>query len=228
MASVLALLLVANIGFGLAFSSATAARIVRVYGARPLDQARIKKELQFLGGVPSLRLNRSRAEAKLMFIPAMRQAVLNRNIFGRADVRLVYHRPIARLRGTRNGYLSDTGILFTQPENDLELPTLRLAPMPKPGLSVMQAWPLGRLVPVAEEVVRRDLLKKAEIELTSGGSVWLNLDTGTRVELGDTTMLAEKFGAFDSLIRSNPNLLSEASELILKSPSHPAFKKKLR
>jgi len=223
---VLWLFFVVNVAAGLTWSRATSAQVVRVYGALPYDEARISQQAQFLKDVPCLRVDKARIEEKVGFAPEVRTVELRRNVFGRAELRVQYREPVARLAGSTTAYLSDEGVLFTQSVERTDLPSLKLDGELDANLAYASPWPLGRLVQVAKEATLRESLQNAEIQVFRSGAVCLNLQTATRIQLGPLEAIGEKFKAYDELLQSNPNLLKDASELILVAPSRPAFKKR--
>src|SRR5579862_9741056 len=83
-------LVLANVALGLCFSPVTGASHIRVEGARPSDEARITKELQWLKDKPCAVVLKSTVEQQIYRNALVKSADLSQNIFGRGVLKVEY------------------------------------------------------------------------------------------------------------------------------------------
>lgn len=218
-------LVVLNVALGFMFSRATAATVVRVYGALDQDRAQITRDLQFLKDRPCLRVDKATMEEKLMFLPHVKSATLDRNIFGRAEVRFKQRVPVALVG---NSLIDTTGVVYSGPVPATQLPSVMYPPGMQISGGITSTMPIGKVVELATQIASRPVLRSATIEVRSGGSVCLHVKQGPKIELGRIEDLEQKLKAFDEQLRLNPFLLEESSSLSFVNPNQPAQKKKLK
>ncbi|HMS55756.1 MAG TPA: hypothetical protein PKA27_10180 [Fimbriimonadaceae bacterium] len=219
-------LFVANLIAGLLWSKATSVRTLKVVGARPSDESRLKREAQFLRQIPCFRVDKAKFEEKVGFPSFVEVAELNRNVFGRGTLTIRYRAPVASVSGSPKTYIDKSGQLFVDTTEVLAIPSVRFQMGLSPGVSLASSAPLLQGAQLARELFERPTLVSAEIDVRDNGSLCLNLGTNTVIELGPFERINEKLATYDGLLASNPKLLEEAKVLILMAPDQPAIKKK--
>jgi hypothetical protein len=219
---------VVNVAAGWYYSSATAVSSIRVLGARPSDQSRLKEIFSEAKDTPFSRLNGSNFESLAMELPGTKSARLSRNPFGRATLAIEYERPVASIRvGDKTGdvmLLGEGGSVFrvAKDEDVTGLPEVRVAPK-------LEFSPLGLANQFDGEALIA-ILKPAESRFGAAGYAVEVLAVnrfnvvidGCRLELGNATKLEEKFAAYDALVRAYPTLLSDCESVIVTQPAKPA------
>lgn len=219
---------IVNVAAGWYYSSATAVSSVRVVGARPSDQSRLKVILSETKDTPFSRLNGSNFESLAMELPGVSIARLSRNLFGRATLSIEYERPVAVIKasdGTGDSMLlGANGSVFmgAKDENLASVPEVRVAPK-------LEFSPLG-LTNQFDGTALIAILRPAEarfgpagyaVEVLAVNRFNVVID-GCRLELGNATKLDDKFAAFDVLVRTYPTLLSDCDSVIVTQPAKPA------
>lgn len=211
-----------SVACGLAFSPVTAITHVRVMGARPSDEARIQKELQWLNGRPCLMVYKPSVEEQILRNPLVKSADLSMNVFGRADLAIEYYRPVAVLKNAQNCVLTDAGFLCAMPEPPPGLPLLELYPEGTgPDFSLSMMWEASRVAEICDRASKQGIIKNLSITVTRNGSVCLNSGVTGRVDLGSPDELDEKFAQIHSILSAMPDLLAQRKELVLIAPKKP-------
>lgn len=211
-----------NLAFGLLLSPITAARQVRVIGAKPSDQARLTQVLQRLRGVPCAVVDPLALEEQVLRRPDLRRANLSRNLFGQGILSLSYYRPLALVQGAGNVVLTDGGFLCAVPDAPADLPSLKLfADAGKPSLGFSAVWEPQKIAEVCELAAKQGIIQDLMIEVSVGGSVYLDSGSKGRVALGAPDDLKEKFDKIVEIVHTQPDLLSQNKELVLITPAKP-------
>jgi hypothetical protein len=222
---VLWLLTTANILLGLAFSPITSAAKVRVVGALPSDQERIKNAVQAVKNKPALRGGAEKALEEIYRRPDLRSAKWSQNLFRRGLLELKYDRPVALLKGTTNTILTNTGQIAQTAEPIDGLPELALFPEAlEPAAAFGSPY---RGMKVADVCSRASSLEIANlwISVQANGAVCLNSGTTGRVLLGSPDSLDEKFEKLQSFLTQDPELLGKGNEIVLMVASRAVVRR---
>ncbi|HZH98026.1 MAG TPA: hypothetical protein VEX38_03570 [Fimbriimonadaceae bacterium] len=222
---ILWLLALGNIGAGLWLSPITAAAKVRVVGALPSDQERIRGELQFLKRQPCLRVNRFAVEERALRRPLVREAEYTQNIFRRGRLKVSYYEPVALLENSPNVVLTAHGTLAIASDLPTDLPRLRAFPEATgPILAYAGNWQMKEVADTCIRASTNVAIKDLLVTVASNGQVCLNSSTKGRVILGFPDNLDEKFKALEDILTASPELLSQNKELNLTVPAKPVVR----
>jgi cell division septal protein FtsQ len=209
-----------NVAAGMAFSPITGANQVRVIGAKEFDKQRITRILGSLKDVPCVRVNGYSLEGAVLDLSEARSAELSRNIFQRAVLEVEYREPVARIFGQPGLALSSEGVLFRSQRLLKEYPLLKTPDRTQtPALAFCSPLTGKSLAHVCDNVRRLDQLQAVTVEVDSKGSVYLHNGFGTRVVIGPPERMDEKLTKLAEILRSRPEILRQAKELNLISPS---------
>lgn len=211
---------------GMMFSPVTAARIVRVEGASPEDQERIKAALQPLRNVPMLRTRGLEIQSRLGEPSYVKSVTMAQNLFGRVHVSLEYHVPIARLADSVGMCLAGDGTLF-QPlvDAETELPEVRLAEgLRRPQIGFFAAWSPRDTAEVAAHVKRLLPDRQVDILVELRGVLSLEIDGRSRVTLGSGDDLDLKFDKLRAIVQEDPGLVDRRVEINLTAPNRPVVR----
>jgi hypothetical protein len=213
-------LAILNVAAGLAFSPVTGASLVRVVGAEEFDKQRLSRLLGALRDVPCVRVNGYAVESAVLDLPEAKSAVLSRNVFRRAVLEVTYRTPAARIFGRPGVALSSEGVVYRSQKPLNNYPLLKApARIQAPGLAFCAGLTGKSLAYVCEKVRQMDQMQGATVEVDSKGSVYLHNGFGTRVVLGPSERMDEKLGKLAEILRERPEILRQAKELNLISPS---------
>jgi cell division protein FtsQ len=220
-APILWILFFAQAVAALYWSPLFAVRKVRVVGLPASDEARVRQALQAVRGIPALRLNVAAIESRVQAGDDVRQARLERNVFGRGLLRVTLHEPSARLTGESLRYLSREGHVFFSTREIGGLPLLTVAAPGRPNLTWSDAWPALALA-LACVAVRETLPPAAwRLELDAAGMLSLRNEAGGRVELGSTDSIPEKLAALRRILEARPQVMRQVREINLAAPDAP-------
>ncbi|MCX7801081.1 MAG: hypothetical protein N2109_12175 [Fimbriimonadales bacterium] len=218
----LAWLLALNVAAGVVASPAMAARRVRVIGATEPDQPRLRGLLEGLRGVPFFRVDALSLQSRLGGVPHVESVVLQRNLFGRVVVRVVYRRAVARVASQRQLGLDAFGVVFASPEPIRGVPTVFLpGPAFRPWLTACGPVEIASLAWVCERASSVRDLDLGSVVLTYQGAVSLRDRSGAWIVLGPAERLSEKLDRLEQILRERPSLFESVRELNLTSPSRP-------
>ncbi|MEJ5171100.1 MAG: hypothetical protein WHU10_08940 [Fimbriimonadales bacterium] len=221
---ILGWLLALNLVAGLVFSPAMATRRVRVLGARPYDQARIRSVLIGLRGVPFFLVRGPWLEHRLAAVPYVESVSVARNLFGRAVVRMAYRRPVTRVASQRNLALDRWGVAYLSPEPVKGVPTVFLpGPAFRPWLTVVAPFETRSAAWVCERASAIRNLDLGSVVLTYQGAVSLRDRSGATIVLGPAERLEEKLDRLEEILSERPSLFESVRELNLTAPSRPAI-----
>ncbi|MFN3683796.1 MAG: cell division protein FtsQ/DivIB [Fimbriimonadaceae bacterium] len=216
-------LLALNLAAGVACSPAMAARRVRVIGAKTVDQARMRGVLKGLEGVPYFLVNEPELESRLAAAPHLDSVSVSRNLFGRAVVRVVPRRPVARIASQRSLALDPQGVAFLHPGPVRGVPTVFLPGQAfRPWLSACAPFETRSLAWVCERASAIPSLDLGSVVLTYQGAVSLRDRSGATVVLGPAERLEEKLERLESILAERPSLFESVRVLNLTAPSRPA------
>jgi hypothetical protein len=217
-------LLALNLAAGLLFSPAMAARRVRVLGAQPVDQPRIRRVLEGLRGVPFFFVHGPELESRLAAAPHLDSVSVSRNLFGRAVVRVFYRRAVARVASQRSLALDPQGVVFLHPEPVRGVPTVFLPGQAfRPWLSACAPFETRSVAWVCERAAAIPNLDLGSVVLTYQGAVSLRDRSGATVVLGPAERLEEKLERLEVILAERPSLFESVRELNLTAPSRPAI-----
>lgn len=218
----LGLLLAANVAAGLTFSPITSVARVRVVGVPNSDQRRVEGVLRKLRDIPCARVNVPSVESLVLSNPAVKSAKLSHNIFRQAVLEVVYLRPVASIIGDPGLALSTDGIVYRTNQTTEGLARIELpGQSDSPIVAFCSGWECQTLAQIAKRINKDKALRNMAIEVYSKGLVCLNNRQGARVILGPTERLDEKFDKLQELLQEHPDLLLQAKEINLVSPSKP-------
>lgn len=216
----LAVGLAVNIVAGLIFSPITSITRVRVLGAEPFDRARIQGLMEGFAGRPVASLVPREIESHVTEAPEVKDVDFTRNWFGRAQLKITYRKPVAKVSGTPSLYLSDEGVLYNSRQKVGVLPNAELPQSSAPAaLTFAVETPLEPL---------GELCARIPAPIDTAGAVALYhpekglcLNTGEAsalVVFGPAERLDEKLAGLSQILRENPNILRENSEVNLIVP----------
>lgn len=227
--------LVVNVAAGLFFSPMTAITRVRVLGAEPFDRPRLEGLLTAYAGKPVASITPRVVESGVEEAPEVRDVDFTRNWFGRAQLKITYRKPVAKISGTKALYLSDEGVTYTSRQR---IPPLPSAELPESANSAALTYAIeAPLQPLGELCAHIP----APIDTTSVTALYhpekgLCLNTGESSALvifGPAENLDEKIAGLSKILQDNPNILRENLELNLivperatRTPLPPATKPK--
>lgn len=218
------LLLTINVVAGLAFSPATAATKLKVVGGTKADAAIFFSAAQTLKGQPCLRVNAAAFEDRIMGSPWIRRATLGRNLFGRAELKVVYETPVGRISGSKQMVISKEGKLFGVA---LASPSLPLVELPASAVSahgtIVGPWPASQVADLCQRSQKLESSGEVTVRLDGTGKVSLKLGSAS-ILLGFPDDLDEKFGRLQEFLVSKPDFASTRSELNLVMPSRPVVR----
>jgi cell division septal protein FtsQ len=215
-------LVLINVALGLCFSPITGASHVRVIGARPSDESRITEELQWLKNKPCVVVLKQTVEQQIYRNPLVKNVDLSQNIFGRAELKTEYYRPVALLKNAKNCVLTENGVLCPEPDPPAGLPLLEVYPEGTgPDFAISMTWEPANLAAVCDRALKQGIIKNLSIVITRNGSVCLNSGVTGRVVLGAPDELDEKFDQIRTILTAQPNLMTQGKELVLVAPKRP-------
>lgn len=204
-------------------SSLTSIRTVRVEGAYPYDQERIRYITSRFRGIPALRVSPWSVESQALKNPAVKTADFRRNIFGRATLKVTYREPVAELSTIKGAYIDAEGQLFELPYS-FDVPKVSIPEsVHSEGFTVVRAWNVKGLADVCRRVHKSGLGKDVGIVLDSSGSVCLNTGSSAQIWLGDLSRLDDKFHVLEEQLSINPKLLEQSKEIRLTNPDRPVY-----
>ena len=223
--TVLGVLFAANIFAGLYASRLTSLIKIRVEGALPEDQTRIKGILERTHSKPALQLDRLATESAILAKSEVATAEMTRNIFGRARVAVTYRQPVAATTGRKGMAMSRDGVVFQtlQPLNGLPkvlLPEFAMSPV----VGVVGPWRYREIAHLASLVKPVNDRAIVEIEATKDGGLCLNIGSKFAVELGLPEALDAKVEYLSKQIENDPAILTKGQTLILISLDKASYR----
>ncbi len=221
LSAVLWTLVVVNVTVGLFVSPLTSLRKVRVLGAAASDQTRIESEIQRWRDVPVLRLGQDWAQYRLENNSEVKSSTLDKNVLGRAVVRIQLRQPVARFVNTRL-YLDESGFPFRSERAFGGLPSL----MPPPGtfdtsLTLAGGWESGPVARMCQELSVQVPNVDWKVEVDDRGVISLMSNSGAEVVMGSSDSLPQKVEKLKALLLAKPDLLEKVRRLVLTAPEAP-------
>ncbi len=202
-------------------SRLTELRSVRLVGVRVADKAAMAEIFSTAKNVPYSRVNDRNIEALVLNRSNIAAAHLERNFLGRGVLTVSYRKPVAKLAEAEDLALSDTGVLYREPQSLTNLPKLEIDPEARTfGLGLMSAVPLRSLAYLAVKAPATLPTAPLTITLEKTGLLCLNIQD-CRIELGSTENLDTKLEALQILLARNRELLQEYERLTLTVPTRP-------
>ncbi len=202
------------------FSSATALTSVRVEGAKPVDEARIRGILETGRYTPFPKLNGSNFESLVMDIPGVDTARLSRTPFGRGTMVVSYTRPVARVNNGKTFLMGENGTFFTD-RGEENLPEVRVNPQLEFGASgLANQFDSPTVMKLVAELGDRFASNRYRVEVPVINQFLAVVDNCV-IEFGDSTQLDEKFRLLDGLIRENSNLIASSKRVVLTQIRNP-------
>ena len=202
-------------------SRLTELRSVRLVGVRKADEASMGVILSNAKNMPYSKVSDRNIEALVLNRSNIATARLERNFLGRGVLTVSYRKPVARLADADDLALSDTGVLYREPQSLANLPQLELEPEVRTfGLGLMSAAPLRSLAQLAVKAPETLPTAPLTISLEKTGLLCLNIQD-CRIELGSTENLDRKLKALQILLERNRELLQEYERLTLTVPTRP-------
>lgn len=206
------------------YSPITAITKVRVTGAPPYDQERIRNFLKLLANRPFIRVSPRRVETQMLQSPAIAGASLSINPFGRGVLKITPRTPVARLGEAGTMVLGSDGVPFRQSAPSPALPTLLLPKEAQgPNLSFFSPWEPRLIAQACQKFL--PILPKGnwKIEVDQRGAICFNRTGSGRIVLGDSSALDEKLRTLQQILAKNPQMLDGVEELNLTAPDSPAM-----
>lgn len=214
------MLAVANTLAGVALSPITAAHKVVVLGAEPFDHQRITESLAPMKRKRWTDDSGRLAEAKLLELPDVESARVERNLFGRGLVRLTYRQPIARVAGAKGIALDAHGIPYPTKRALEGLPVVRFeGDMVGTSGSLWATWNAKAVAEVCRGLPRIDKYGPFEVFVQQTGVLWLNRLSGGQVKLGSQQSLDAKLDALETILGDQPDLLAPGRTLNVSNPA---------
>ncbi|MBS1704960.1 MAG: hypothetical protein JST40_03740 [Armatimonadetes bacterium] len=216
---------VLNTILGVWLSPITAAWKVRVIGASPLQERRLKEAVAQSRAIPALRFDPNPMLSIVRQDPAIESATWNQNVFGRAILRLKLRTPVAVVNEQARLVLGDTGELYVAPAVPVGLPVLS-PPIDatKPSFVLAGNWS-GRIIAQLANNLRKQIPDRDfRIVQDSSNKVSLTSAPDTaQVVLGSTDKMDEKVITLRKALEQQPNLLSQVKVLNISAPSNPVI-----
>jgi hypothetical protein len=210
----------ANLLAGVAVSPITAAHKVVVLGAEPFDQLRVTQSLEPIQGKRWTDDSGRAAEAKLLELPDVESAQVERNLFGRALVRLSYRRPVARVAGATGMALDATGVPFPSKRSLDGLPIVRFeGQLTGTNGSLWTTWNAQAVADLCIGISRIEKFGPFEVLVQETGVLWLNRLSGGQVKLGSHQSLDAKLAALETILGDQPDLLAPGKTLNVSNPA---------
>jgi hypothetical protein len=227
-APILFLLLLANVAVGLSFSPLTSVTKARVIGAEPFDRPRLERLLESLSDRPSARIDPRAVETEALKIPEALDSDFRRNILGRAQLKMAYRKPVAKIDGLPSTLMDENGVIYASRQPTRNLPRVRLpAKALEPQLAFVNSWPALPLAECCKRISKRIPKNDCVFELSLRGELCLNIKDSARIVFGSATQLDQKLSQLDALLNRNLRL-TEIKELNLTAPSHPVYVPKVQ
>lgn len=208
---------------GLAYSSITSPVIVKIKGAEEYDKRRLERIIRATRELPAMKIPTAEVERLVESNPHVLKSSFAANVFGRAELSVVYREPVAAIQGTP--YAVDAaGEVFVAPkdrqfpleiESNVQLfqPILTLCdPSRLRGLAELAKNLQVKLPKLAGKLA---LLDGVRISFKSGGLV---------VVFGDAEKLPAKVAVLEKLLSSRPAILEGRWTINLVDPEHPTQK----
>jgi hypothetical protein len=224
--SIFSTLLTINVLAACFWSKVTAIRSINLDGVRNSERLRLNRIANDIKGIPALKVDPRVVESPFMNESRIKNADFRRNIFGVARLTLLYRTAIASISGSKDTFLDDTGVIFTDPEEKSVLSPILL--QDKIKVSVMAISGVINFKQLADlvQIVRSNLPVSLtggippEIEVQETGAVCLNMNGGI-VILGTSEDLEEKIGKLKQALLDNPNLFKDNISINMMRPSLP-------
>ena len=214
------MLAIANTLVGVALSPITAAHKVVVLGSEPFDQRRVIQSLEAIKGKRWTDDSGRAAEAKLLELPDVESAQVERNLFGRGLVRLTYRHPVARVAGAKGIALDATGIPFPSKRPLDGLPIVRFeGQLTGTSGSLWTTWNARAVAELCVGLSRIEKFGPFEVLVQETGVLWLNKLSGGQVKLGAHQSLAAKLAALETILGDQPDLLAPGKTLNVSNPA---------
>lgn len=224
----LSVVLVGNVGLGLAFSPLTGVRRVRVSGAADGQQESIRARLSRIGTQSAAMVDVRGLESDLLRNVGVKSANFRRSLFGSARLTVENEQPIADYAGQAGLSIGVDGDIFRSPTGGVGATLFSLpADAVGPSLAIVSNWRRADVIELAREAKKLWPDRPSRIEVDSGGVLCLNSEGMARVSLGNSDRLSEKFARLERLIHDEPELLSRVAALNLSSPEKPAVTSKM-
>lgn len=206
---------------GLAYSPITSAAKVRVVGALPTDEARVRQAVQLLKGKPALRGGAERALEEVYRRPDVRTAEWSQNLFRRGLLELRYDRPVARVSSPLHTILTARGLFAQTREPIDQLPELVLfAGARDPAASFGAKFEGQKIADICSRASTLGI-QNLSITVQENGAVCLNSGRTGRVALGSPDDLDTKFEKLQDVLANQPKILESNQEVILLAPGKP-------
>lgn len=215
----LSALTVANVLFGLWFSSSTSLQKVKIQGATVDDEPRITKELQHVAGVPAWQVRVLSLVSAMNANPEVFSATAQTNIFGRGLIQIKLKEPVAVIGEDPSVALALDGSSFVTKRPLDDLPGLVIDPaFTESTFALTGGWESERIAWTAKQIATK--VKKTAWLLSINARGVLSLKENARGEVifGTTENIAQKFGKFEQALLQEPKLLDQVSELNVSSP----------
>lgn len=225
-APIFSTLLAVNILFACYWSKITTIRSINLDGVRNSERLRLNRIADEIKGIPALKVDPRVVESPFMNESRIKNADFRRNIFGIARLIIQYRSAVATIKGSKNTFLDESGVIFTDPEEKSSLPSILLQNKIKVSVVALSGVINFRQLADLVQIIRTKLPESLtggippEIEVQETGAVCLNMNGGT-VILGTSDNLDEKVGKLKQVLLDNPDLFKDNISINLMVPTRP-------
>ena len=218
------MLLFVNLGVAVFFSQATSVQYVRVTGCNLSDQLRVRKIIQPVKGVPYIQVKTIGIESEILENPEIRSARLLTNILGRAVLKIELHTPIAKIKDSKNLFLSEDGTVF---RSDRSLVSRLQIVLPK-NSNIMNAsfvggWEARMVAQFCKKLPKIISKKMWDVKINTRGVISLIDKNNSKIIFGSAENLEDKFDQLEKILSKRPKCLESFKELNLTVPKHPVY-----
>ena len=225
---IFATLLTINVISACFWSKVTAIRSINLDGVRNSERLRLNRIANDIKGIPALKVDPRAVESPFMNESRIKSADFRRNIFGVARLILQYRTAIASIKGAKDTFLDDSGVIFTDPEEKSGLPPILLQQRMKVSVmaisGVINYKQLAELVHIIGSSLPASLTGgiPPEIEVQDNGGVCLNMNDGI-VILGTSEELELKIGKLKKALQDDPNMFKNNLSINMMNPTNPQW-----
>jgi cell division septal protein FtsQ len=210
--------IVGSIFVGAFYSPLTSLTKVRVIGADKEMEAEIATILRRLRSIPALQVSPAAVETSIQRIDSVDRAVFERNLFGRATLRVTPRVPVARLADADQIAVDRFGNLYRAPNLNPNLPVLRLpSGTLQPSAAFVVANPMGHFADVCRMIQSLEFASECTLEVDSRGGLCLNVNSG-RILLGNHENMDKKLDRLREVMNSSPQLFRRGTVINLVAP----------
>ncbi len=228
---VFVVLLLSNLVIACFSSKLTAIRSINLEGVRDSERLRLNKLAGEIKGVPALKVDPRVIEAPFTNESRIKSADFRRNVFGVGRLILVYRKAVASIAGSKQAFIDEDGVVFTDPEEKLPMPSVLLQAKIKVTVVALSGVINYKQIAELAQMVRTTFpetltgANQIEIEVQESGGVCLNMNSGIAI-LGTWDLLPEKVEKLKQVLIDQPDMFKNNLSINMMIPSHPQFKQR--